>query len=542
MWAYKEQEVQAGREDPAVLLPHNGLISIVASYTNGHPLPVASKGEVDEHLRNGDIDHFVHWCVSLKDTSKSDYGHFNGFTFDRLVRFLKHAGFAAVTRSAYGETDGNQLFRGIDRIGEKTVSLCVNARKRIGSALCRALRKKRHSGQHPMKLLYVGHILPMEVSKALRASIAANKFECSFVKALDNELDGNVDVVSFAYSGHAEIRRNNISEVYAGKPFTHISPSSKLFLGALFRNTIFFLLELKWCFKNIRYDKVILVINSPLGICALSLLNRIFGGKIVSFTIDTPFTATNTFKGVLGWHAKNIFSLGHRILRLFSGIIVLNKAAVAKLRLRIPYLVVKMGYDEAAYDFDCREGAPAYDSHAPFNIVYAGTLIDYNGVVTLAKAFGLLDREKYMLHVYGSGPLEREIAEYSRANSNIVFHGLVDNFEVLKVFSEADMLINPRVTSASVVDFTFPSKLTEYILSGRPVLTTDFSSMPEEYKKFVFLIEDETPEGFCSAIERVFSEDQQNRIERCNAGSQYIRRHQTWKRISKDVRNFIESL
>lgn len=262
----------------------------------------------------------------------------------------------------------------------------------------------------------------------------------------------------------------------------------------------------------------------------------------MSFTIDTHFTPSNKFAGIFGWYAKTFFSLGHRILQHFSGIIVLNKAAVVKLRLRIPYLVVKIGYDQEAYNVECREQKHTISSRPPFNIVYAGTLIDYNGIITLAKAFELLDREKYLLHVYGSGPLEREIVQYCHVNSNIVFHGLVDNIQVLKVFSEADLLINPRVTSASVCDFTFPSKLTEYILSGRPVLTTNFSSLPEEYKKFVFLIEDETPEGFRRAIEFVFVEEALWRIERCKDGMNYIHQHQSWEKIGKDVCKFIKSL
>lgn len=110
------------------------------------------------------------------------------------------------------------------------------------NALCRMLLKKRHFDQSTMKILYVGHILPMEVSKALKTSIAANKFESSFAKSLDNELDGNVDVVSFAYSGHAEIKRNNISEVYDGKPFIHIVPTTKPILGDVVRDVIFFFL------------------------------------------------------------------------------------------------------------------------------------------------------------------------------------------------------------------------------------------------------------------------------------------------------------
>lgn len=130
MRAYKENEVRAGREYPDALLPHNGLISIVAIYTNGHRLPVATKEEVEEHLRTADIDHFVHWCVSLKDTEREDFGHCNGFSFDRLSRFFEEAGFSSVTRSTFGDTSNIRLLRGIDRHTVKTISLFVNASKK----------------------------------------------------------------------------------------------------------------------------------------------------------------------------------------------------------------------------------------------------------------------------------------------------------------------------------------------------------------------------------------------------------------------------
>lgn len=393
-----------------------------------------------------------------------------------------------------------------------------------------------------MKILYVGTLLPLAVSKELRTSIAAQKFEQSLVRALDEELKGNVDVVTFADAGHSEIKRDGITEIYLGKPFIHVPRTKIPILRDVVKNAMFFVLALRWCWRNIGQKRVILVMNSPCGICASLISSRLFGTKIVSITIDTPYTPSNSFEGVYGRYVKACFWLGHRMLGLFSGIVVLNKAAVAKLGLKIPHLVVPIGYDEETYPHDHREHAPALRSDPPFNIVYAGTLIDYNGVVTLARAFALMDPTKYVLHIYGSGPLEGEIARYSQTNSNIVFHGLVNNADLLKELAQADLLVNPRVTSASVVDFTFPSKLIEYILSGRPVLTTNFSSLPREYSRFAFLIEDESPAGYCAAIEHACSEDVSQRTARCNDGMRYVRRHQGWKTIAKDVHSFVESL
>lgn len=42
------------------------------------------------------------------------------------------------------------------------------------------------------------------------------------------------------------------------------------------------------------------------------------------------------------------------------------------------------------------------------------------------------------------------------------------------------------------------------MVSGTPVLTTKLPGMPKEYCNYVFLIEDETIEGFVCAFQRIF--------------------------------------
>jgi SAM-dependent methyltransferase len=122
-----EVEIKAGRYPPEVLEPHNGLISVVASYTDGRPPPLATREEVDSRLR-GDLDGFVEWCVSLKRDAEEDYGHFNAFTFDRMERFLVDAGFSSVRRSAFRQDCAHPLLRKIDRPNKRHISLYVQAR------------------------------------------------------------------------------------------------------------------------------------------------------------------------------------------------------------------------------------------------------------------------------------------------------------------------------------------------------------------------------------------------------------------------------
>jgi glycosyltransferase involved in cell wall biosynthesis len=153
-----------------------------------------------------------------------------------------------------------------------------------------------------------------------------------------------------------------------------------------------------------------------------------------------------------------------------------------------------------------------------------------------------LNKDDYELNIYGYGPLEDEIREYSSTVENILFGGRIDYDELLFKLSEADLLINPSLTDDPSMDFSFPSKLTEYILSERPVLTTRFSSLPSQYLSFVFLIEDETPEGIHDAIINVLNESEKVIKEKITHGVEYIKKFQNWNTISDKTIDFLKEL
>ena len=60
--------------------------------------------------------------------------------------------------------------------------------------------------------------------------------------------------------------------------------------------------------------------------------------------------------------------------------------------------------------------------------------------------------------------------------------------------------MNPRPTTEEFTKYSFPSKNMEYMVSGTPLLTTRLPGMPKEYYPYVFLIEDETIDGYAKAL------------------------------------------
>lgn len=177
---------------------------------------------------------------------------------------------------------------------------------------------------------------------------------------------------------------------------------------------------------------------------------------------------------------------------------------------------------------------------APYKVAFAGTLIDYNGIEPLMDAVVSLDAARYELHIFGYGPLQGKVEEYAKQHKNIHFHGQVPNTRLLSVLSTMDILVNPRVVNVDISDYTFPSKIVEYLATGKPVISTRFSAMPREYEDFAFLIEQATASALAQALTLVTSTSEQTLCERCNAGRIFVERNHSYQSISEAIINFME--
>lgn len=136
--------------------------------------------------------------------------------------------------------------------------------------------------------------------------------------------------------------------------------------------------------------------------------------------------------------------------------------------------------------------------------MYAGLLDARYGVKMMVEGFLQADLLNVELHIYGDGPYAEELMRVAKENHNIRYHGTVMNDVVIQDELDADLLINPRPTHEEFTRYSFPSKNMEYMVTGTPVLTTSLPGMPEEYKQYVYLLSDETVDGFSESLKTYF--------------------------------------
>jgi len=181
--------------------------------------------------------------------------------------------------------------------------------------------------------------------------------------------------------------------------------------------------------------------------------------------------------------------------RLMNGLVVLTQQLADDFAPAVPSLVmealVRIEPAGQAPEAPLEEGSDA----GRFIIMYAGGLIEEYGVKMLLDAFAQLPGPDYQLWLFGTGTMGDEVSRACQQDGRITYWGFVPNEVVVERAKEAAVLVNPRPSNQSFTRYSFPSKLVEYMTSGRAVVSTKLPGIPEEYYPYLRLLEDETPAG-----------------------------------------------
>ncbi len=73
------------------------------------------------------------------------------------------------------------------------------------------------------------------------------------------------------------------------------------------------------------------------------------------------------------------------------------------------------------------------------------------------------------------------------------------------------------------------------------VLSSDISSLPDDYRAFLYVSEDDRPETIAKNIVNVFRSTEEEMIHRSNAGREYVLRHQSWYDVAREISEFLKS-
>jgi glycosyltransferase involved in cell wall biosynthesis len=141
-------------------------------------------------------------------------------------------------------------------------------------------------------------------------------------------------------------------------------------------------------------------------------------------------------------------------------------------------------------------------------VMHAGTLSAEYGLKLLLDAFKEIKDDSVQLWFFGNGDMEEYIEKSCKVDKRIKFFGFRSRDEVFKYEKKAALLINTRDPDDEYTKYSFPSKTFEYMVSGTPFLTTKLGGIPEEYYKYLYVIEEYNTGGISKKIEVILNKPQ----------------------------------
>lgn len=122
-------------------------------------------------------------------------------------------------------------------------------------------------------------------------------------------------------------------------------------------------------------------------------------------------------------------------------------------------------------------------------IYFAGALYERYGVKNLIEAFLNLKTDLRLV-IAGHGPLRQEIALLAESHPRIDFVGSISPYKSLVFANQAFININPRPFAEALDKYSVPSKVIEFVNTGRPLVSCHNSILENIYKDNVCWADD----------------------------------------------------
>ncbi len=291
----------------------------------------------------------------------------------------------------------------------------------------------------------------------------------------------------------------------------------------------------KWLKENSGEEKVVLIysIYQPIAKSIVTLCKKT-GTPCFAIVPDLPRdmyanVKTSLLKQLLsGIYTKSV----EKVQGGFDGYIYLTEYMKEIINPVAPYTVVegisKVPNVNPAKKSTCR------------SIMYAGTLNEKMGIKILLDAFSKIPDEDMNLWLFGGGDCVATINAAAEKDTRIKYFGYKNRTEILQYEQQSHLLINLRNPEEEYTKYSFPSKTTEYMASGTPLLTTKLRGIPDEYFDYCFTLENYSADDISRKIREILALP----IDELNAFGQrarvFIKENKNQYIQSGKILNFIE--
>jgi len=321
-------------------------------------------------------------------------------------------------------------------------------------------------------------------------------------------------------SKHTGNRNLQLKGVYEGIPFEYTC-GQRMIARSRFGALLLYLKGLWYACQSILsinkkqpVDAMLLwYAELPLNFFVFSVMAKFIGAVLIVEKSEFPFvysSKTFTVRVMLFIYEKVT-------LKVIDGAIVissfLEEYFIAHINgsakiLRMPILV----------DTVCFASMPRNGEHTKHRIIFCGNLENNGEVLDLLKAFGEVANDYPQWNLELIGPLphwktENAIREFLvklGLVERVTFFGAVPRVEIPAKLNVGDIMVLPRA-SGSFSTAGFPTKLGEYLATGKPVVVTATGDIPKYLKdnESAYLVSPDNIDSFAKRLRYVMSHNEE---------------------------------
>jgi glycosyltransferase involved in cell wall biosynthesis len=175
--------------------------------------------------------------------------------------------------------------------------------------------------------------------------------------------------------------------------------------------------------------------------------------------------------------------------------------------------------------------------------MYGGMLSDLHGTPYLMKAINIVSnkRQDISFLILGKGDLEKKIMGYIKENklTNVYLLGFVSPEKFGFYLNLADILLIPHA-KCTQTDLDPPTKLFEYLASGKPIVSFNLKAIAEVVSDNAVLVEPDSPEALAEGI--LLLADDENLRRKLGEKGKVIVREYSWEMSAKKQSDLYEKL
>jgi len=347
-----------------------------------------------------------------------------------------------------------------------------------------------------MKILFCGISVPEKIEYQVEhISAAGNRFQNNMIQTL-RAMGHEVTILSYIAmqipKDMSGVLSNTKQQIYVLRNNGGIKATWK---------------AIKECQKTVKNllleHDIVIAYNVFYSFLYLPFISKKY--KKRSILILADYSGKECYSSLLG---KLYATCQRYAMRKYDTVVGLSSNIAGALKKCQKFILMEGGISQEFYDkFAYKEK----EENTSISFMYSGLLSKVTGVDILLEAMKSFENENVELWISGKGDLEENVKLAAQSDNRIRFYGHMEYEDYMKKLQNADILINPRNMSLPENVNNFPSKIMDYLATGKPVISSKFVGW-EKFRQEIWFYEDDLTEGMKLAYAKMEQQTIDGRI------------------------------